>query len=157
MPRLVTKAVGKPGRDYNPQDAEKRVLDHWHKTRAYLKTKRKLLNRPKFYFLDGPPYVNAAPHVGTAWNKTLKDTIIRYWRTKGYNVRDQPGYDCHGLPVEVMVEILLKLTNKKEIEEVDVLANFINKCKEYAADIVEIQPRVLNHSGVLMDWPGAYV
>src|SRR5256712_770209 len=157
MPRLVTKAVGKLGRDYNPQDAEKRVLDHWHKTRAYQKTKRKLLNRPKFYFLDGPPYVNAAPHVGTAWNKTLKDTIIRYWRMKGYNVRDQPGYDCHGLPVEVMVEKLLKLTNKKEIEEVVGIGNFIEKCKEYAAENVEIQTRVFKDIGVWMDWDDPYL
>ncbi len=157
MSRLVTKTVGKLGREYNPQDAEKKVLDYWHKTRAYQKTKRKLLNRPKFYFLDGPPYVNAAPHVGTAWNKTLKDAIIRYWRMKGYNVRDQPGYDCHGLPVEVMVEKLLKLTNKKEIEEVVGIGNFIEKCKEYAAENVEIQTRVFKDIGVWMDWDDPYL
>src|SRR5437879_5252114 len=157
MPRLVTKAVGKLGRDYNPQDADKRRLEHWKKTRADQKTKRKLLNRPKFYFLDGPPYVNAAPHVGTAMNKKLKDTIIRYWRMKGYNVRDQPGYDCHGLPVEVMVEKLLKLTNKKEIEEVVGIGNFIEKCKEYAAENVEIQTRVFKDIGVWMDWDDPYL
>src|SRR6266849_544578 len=155
--RLVAKTLGKLGKEYKPLEAEKRVLDHWHRTKAYQKTKSRLLSRPKFYFLDGPPYVNAAPHVGTGWNKTLKDTIIRYWRMKGYNVRDQPGYDCHGLPVEVMVEKLLKLTSKKDIEEIVGIGNFIAKCKAYAAENVEAQTRVFKDLGVWMDWDNPYL
>ncbi len=101
--------------------------------------------------------MNAAPHVGTAWNKTLKDTIIRYRRMNGYNVRDQPGYDCHGLPVEVMVEKILKVTNKKDIEDVVGIAQFIAKCKEYAAENVEAQTRVFKDIGVWMDWERPYL
>src|SRR5712692_9416993 len=138
-------------------EVEERILDWWKANRSYYKTKKKLLRREKFYFLDGPPYVTAAPHVGTAWNKTLKDTIIRYWRMKGYNVRDQPGYDCHGLPVEVMVEKLLKLTSKKDIEEIVGIGNFIAKCKEYAAENVDAQTRVFKDIGVWMDWDNPYL
>ena len=96
--------VGKLGREYHPQKSEEKILAWWSSNHTYLKTRKKLLNRRKFYFLDGPPYVTNPPHVGTAYNKILKDVAIRYWRMKGYNVRDQPGFDCHGLPIELMVE-----------------------------------------------------
>ncbi|HMB66385.1 MAG TPA: class I tRNA ligase family protein, partial [Candidatus Bathyarchaeia archaeon] len=96
--------MGKLAREYNPHQTEQETLNWWNTNRTYQKTKKKLVKRPKFYFLDGPPYVTNAPHVGLAWNKTLKDIVIRYYRMKGFNVHDQPGYDCHGLPVEVLIE-----------------------------------------------------
>ena len=52
-----------------------------------------------FYFIDGPPYTSGHIHLGTAWNKILKDTHLRWRRAKGYNVRDQAGFDMHGLHV----------------------------------------------------------
>jgi len=96
---LTPGMVGKLAREYTPHQTEQDTLTWWSTNRTYQKTKKKLLKRSKFYFLDGPPYVTNAPHVGLAWNKTLKDIVIRYYRMKGYNVHDQPGYDCHGLPV----------------------------------------------------------
>jgi len=110
--------VGKLGREYNPLKTEEEILGRWKSNHTYYKTKKRLLKRRKFYFLDGPPYVTNPPHVGTAYNKILKDVAIRYWRMKGYNVRDQPGYDCHGLPIELMVEKSLNLSSKKDIENV---------------------------------------
>jgi len=153
----VPRAVGKLAREYDPPRNEEDILRFWKTNRSYQKTKKKLLGKPKFYFLDGPPYVTAAPHVGTAWNKTLKDVVIRFWRMKGYNVRDQPGFDCHGLPIEVMVEKSLKLTSKKDIEAVVGIDHFIEECRKYASENVKAQTEVFRDLGVWMDWENPYI
>jgi isoleucyl-tRNA synthetase len=149
--------VGKLSRDYKATASEEEVLRWWKTSKAYEKTKKRLLKKPKFYFLDGPPYVTNPPHVGTAWNKTLKDVLIRFWRMRGYNVHDQPGYDCHGLPIEVQVEKKLNLSSKKDIEHVFGIDRFIVECKKYAADYVEIQTEVFKDLGIWMDWDHPYI
>jgi isoleucyl-tRNA synthetase len=154
---VTSGTVGKLEREYDPRQAEQDTLKWWSSSRIYQKTKKKLLKRPKFYFLDGPPYVTNEPHVGTAWNKTLKDVVIRFWRLRGYNVRDQPGYDTHGLPIEVQVEKKLNLTSKKDIEKVIGIDQFISECKNYAALNVEAQTRVFKDLGIWMDWDDPYI
>jgi isoleucyl-tRNA synthetase len=149
--------VGKLAREYDPHKTEQDTLNSWSSNRTYQKTKKKLLKRPKFYFLDGPPYVTNAPHIGLAWNKTLKDIVIRYHRMKGFNVHDQPGYDCHGLPVEVLIEKSLKLTSKKDIENVVGVDQFIADCKKFAEENVQAQTRVLKDLGIWMDWDNPYL
>ena len=154
---MTTNTVGKISREYKPSKTEEEVLHWWETSRAYEKTKRRLLKKPKFYFLDGPPYVTNEPHVGTAWNKTLKDVVIRFWRMKGYNVRDQPGYDTHGLPIEVQVEKRLNLKSKKDIENVIGIDQFIVECKNYASANVGAQTRVFKDLGIWMDWDRPYI
>ncbi len=154
---MTRRIVGKLGREYEPQKSEEKILAWWNSNRTYLKTRKKLLNRRKFYFLDGPPYVTNPPHVGTAYNKILKDVAIRYWRMKGYNVRDQPGFDCHGLPIELMVEKSLKLASKKDIENVLGTDRFIEECKKYAQSNVEAQTKIFKDVGVWMDWDRPYI
>lgn len=154
---MTPGTVGKLTREYNPRKTEQELLDWWNTNRTYQKTKKKLANRPKFYFLDGPPYVTNAPHVGLAWNKTLKDIVIRYHRMKGLNVHDQPGYDCHGLPVEVLMEKSLKLTSKKDIENVVGVDRFISECKKFAEENVQAQTKVLKNLGIWMDWNNPYL
>ncbi len=149
--------VGKLGREYNPLKTEEEILGRWKSNHTYYKTKKRLLKRRKFYFLDGPPYVTNPPHVGTAYNKILKDVAIRYWRMKGYNVRDQPGYDCHGLPIELMVEKSLNLSSKKDIENIVGIDHFIEECKKYAQENVEAQTKVFKDVGVWMDWDKPYI
>jgi isoleucyl-tRNA synthetase len=149
--------IGKLSRDYDPPRSEEEVLHWWKTSRAYEKTKKRLIKKPKFYFLDGPPFVTNPPHVGTAWNKTLKDVVIRFWRMKGYDVHDQPGYDCHGLPIEVMVEKSLNLTSKKDIENLVGIDRFIAECKKYSDENIETQTRVFKDLGIWMDWDRPYV
>ena len=149
--------VGKLTREYDPHQTEQQTLDWWRSSRIYQKTKKKFAKRPKFFFLDGPPYVTNAPHVGLAWNKTLKDIVIRYYRMKGFNVHDQPGYDCHGLPVEVMIEKSLKLGSKKDIENVVGVDRFMVECRKFAEENVQAQTRVLKDIGVWMDWDNPYL
>jgi isoleucyl-tRNA synthetase len=149
--------VGKLAREYDPHRTEQEILSWWNTNRTYQKTKKKFLKHPKFFFLDGPPYVTNAPHVGLAWNKTLKDIVIRYNRMMGFNVHDQPGYDCHGLPVEVLIEKSLKLTSKKDIENVVGVDRFIAECKKFAEENVQAQTRVLKDLGIWMDWDDPYL
>ncbi len=154
---MTRGSVGKLSRDYNPSQSEEEILRWWKAGRVYEETKKRLLKKPKFFFLDGPPFVTNPPHVGTAWNKTLKDFAIRFWRMRGFNVHDQPGYDCHGLPVEVMVEKSLNLTSKKDIENVEGIARFIGACKKYADVNIEAQTQVFRDLGIWMDWDHPYI
>ncbi len=149
--------VGKLARDYKPSKSEEEILRWWKTSRAYEKTKKHSLKKPKFYFVDGPPFVTNPPHVGTGWNKTLKDVVIRFQRMNGHNVHDQPGYDCHGLPVEVMVEKSLNLTSKKDIENVIGIDRFIAECKKYSDENIESQTRVFKDLGIWMDWESPYI
>ncbi|MEM2897442.1 MAG: class I tRNA ligase family protein, partial [Candidatus Bathyarchaeia archaeon] len=127
---MSARIVGKVPKEYLPQKYEEEIMDFWEFKRVYEKTRSRAIGKPKFYFLDGPPYVTNPPHVGTAWNKTLKDVVIRFKRMQGYDVRDQPGYDCHGLPIEVKVEEELGVKSKKDIEEkIDKLVSQVSDLK----------------------------
>ncbi|MEM3061728.1 MAG: isoleucine--tRNA ligase, partial [Candidatus Bathyarchaeia archaeon] len=154
---MSARIVGKVPKEYLPQKYEEEIMDFWEFKRVYEKTRSRAIGKPKFYFLDGPPYVTNPPHVGTAWNKTLKDVVIRFKRMQGYDVRDQPGYDCHGLPIEVKVEEELGVKSKKDIEEKIGIENFIEKCKQYAIENIEKQTEIFKNLGIWMDWKNPYV
>ncbi len=148
--------VGAISRDYPGSEGELEVLKWWDENRIYDKVKRLRANGPKFYFLDGPPYVTNPIHVGTAWNKVLKDAFLRFYRMRGYDVRDQPGYDMHGLPIEVMVERKLGLKTKKDIESLGV-KRFVEECREYALEHLKVLERQFKNLGVWMDWDKPYM
>lgn len=143
--------------EYRPKDYEPRVLEFWERERIYERIREASRGRPKFYFLDGPPYPSSdTPHIGTLWNKVLKDAVIRYRRARGFDVWDKPGYDCHGLPIEVKVEKLLGFKSKKDIEEYGI-DRFVGKCKEFALRNVEGMTRHFREFGVSMDWEHPYL
>ena len=142
--------------NYNPAELEKRVRELWTKNNVYKRTKQMRANGPDFYFVDGPPYTTGAIHLGTSWNKTLKDTYIRYKRMQRFNVRDQPGYDMHGLPIEVKVEQSINVKNKKEIEEYGI-DRFVSTCKSFAMDFQKRMTEQFKELGVWMDWDAPYL
>jgi len=113
--------------------------------------------RPKFFFLDGPPYVTERIHVGTAWNKVLKDAILRYKRMRGYDVWSIPGYDTHGLPIEVAVEKRLGIESKKEITERVGIGEFNRLCMETATRNMQVITEQFKSLAVWMDWDRPYV
>jgi len=142
---------------YDPHKVESIVREYWQKNNIYLKVKEKNRNRKKFYFLDGPPYPSSnVIHVGTGWNKVIKDTVLRFRRMCGYNVWDQPGYDCHGLPIEVAVEKSLNFKSKKDIENYGV-ARFVQKCRELALNNIKAMTQQFEDLGVFMDWENPYL
>ncbi len=140
---------------YDPATVEDRVFERWDAVDAYERTKRHRQDGEDFFFVDGPPYTSGAAHMGTTWNKTLKDAYIRYHRMCGYDVTDRPGYDMHGLPIETRVEEELGFENKKDIEAYGE-ENFIEACKEYATEQLEGLQSDFESFGVWMDWEDPY-
>lgn len=144
-------------REYNPQALEEKIERFWKENNIYNKVKKARENGPEYYFLDGPPYVSGAIHLGTAWNKIIKDMVIRFRTMQGYNVRRQPGFDMHGLPIEVKVEQALGLKYKKDIEEKVGVESFIKKCREFALNNLKIMTEQFKMLGVWMDWDNPYM
>ncbi|MCD6559532.1 MAG: isoleucine--tRNA ligase [Palaeococcus sp.] len=144
-------------KEYNPQVLEEKIEKFWKENDAQRKVKELRKNSKAYYFLDGPPYVSGAIHLGTAWNKIIKDMVIRFRTMQGYNVRRQPGFDMHGLPIEVKVEQALGLKIKKDIEETIGVDSFIKKCKEFALKNLKVMTEQFRMLGVWMDWDDPYM
>ncbi|MGC9071111.1 MAG: isoleucine--tRNA ligase [Acidilobus sp.] len=141
------------------QEIESDVIRFWDSSEIYKKVKEKSRQSPrKLYFLDGPPYASASTiHVGTAWNKVLKDSLLRYYRMSGYNVWDKPGYDTHGLPIEILVERQLNIKNKKDIEERIGIENFVRACLNLVEQNIKGMTENFKQMGVFMDWDDPYL
>jgi len=140
---------------YDPDAVEDRVFDYWDAVDAYERTKEHRADGEDYFFVDGPPYTSGSAHMGTTWNKTLKDCYLRYLRMQGYDVTDRPGYDMHGLPIETRVEERLDFENKKDIEEFGEDA-FIEECKAYADEQLDGLQSDFQSFGVWMDWDDPY-
>ncbi|HOI18363.1 MAG TPA: isoleucine--tRNA ligase [Candidatus Woesearchaeota archaeon] len=140
---------------YNPIKIEEEILDFWEKKQTHQKLKQKNKDKEKFYFLDGPPYTSGNIHVGTAWNKSLKDCVLRYKRMKGFDVWDRAGYDMHGLPTENRVSKKLNLKDKEEIKKFGV-SKFIEECKKFSLESLEKMNEDFKRLGVWMDFENAY-
>ena len=141
---------------YDHKKIEKEVRDFWAKNDTYEKVKKSRQKGEPYYFCDGPPYATGQIHPGTGWNKCIKDAICRFWRGKGYNVRVQPGFDTHGLPIEVKVEKELGIKNKQQIEEYGI-EKFIGKCKTFATKYIGVMGGQFKDLGVWMDWDNPYI
>ncbi|MCD6368878.1 MAG: isoleucine--tRNA ligase [Thermoproteales archaeon] len=149
--------VGVLDKKYDPHKVEEKVKKFWRDNRIYDKLRNQLRGRPKFYFLDGPPYPSSdVIHVGTGWNKVLKDVVVRFRRMQGFNVRDQPGYDCHGLPIELAVEKKFGFHSKKDIEEYGV-EKFVRECEKLALHNSSSISRQFEDLGVSLDWKNPYL
>lgn len=139
---------------YSPQKIESEILTFWDENRIYEKVKAK--RGKKFYFLDGPPYTTGRIHLGTAWNKIIKDTILRFVRMRGFDPIDTPGWDMHGLPIEVKVEKELGFRTKRDIENLGI-EEFVKKCMEYALRNKELMTEQFKKLGIWMDWNRPYM
>jgi isoleucyl-tRNA synthetase len=146
--------VGEIPKDYSSKAVEEEASKLWGDWKIPEKL-RDRKGKEKFYFLDGPPYVTNPIHVGTAWNKALKDAYIRYLRMNGFHVRDQPGFDMHGLPIEVMVEKKIGIKTKKEIESLGI-DKFVSSCRLFALENLKVATDQFKNLGVWMDWDAPY-
>lgn len=154
MKVAIKRATIKVGK-YNPNEIEPEILKFWEKNNIYKKAKDKNKGKVKWYFLDGPPYTSGKVHIGTAWNKALKDSIIRYKRMRGFDVWDRAGYDMHGLPTENAAQKKLKLKDKKDIEKFGV-NNFIRECRKLCVENMKVMNKDFQRLGVWMDFDNAY-
>lgn len=153
---MSIKTITQAYKKYDANTLDKRIREFWKQHNCYSITKKHREKGISYYFVDGPPYTTGSIHLGTAWNKILKDTVIRYRRMTNLNVRDQPGFDMHGLPIEVKVEKELGIKNKKEIETYGI-DRFVLKCKEFAMNYQKSMSKQFEKLGVWMDWDNPYL
>jgi isoleucyl-tRNA synthetase len=127
------------------------TLARWEGEGLYAQIRAHAAGRPTFVLHDGPPYANGAIHLGHAVNKVLKDAVVKSRLLAGFDAPYVPGWDCHGLPIELVVE-------KKYGKVGDKLdaAGFRAKCREYADAQIDIQRRDFKRLGVIGDWEHPY-
>jgi len=134
-----------------PQNEPKQV-ENWQRERTYFKTLEANARQPKFILHDGPPYANGNIHIGHALNKILKDVIVKYRSMTGHAAPFVPGWDCHGLPIELQVEKNLGRAKKLAMGKVEIR----RLCKEYAEKYISIQREEFKRLGVFGDWENPY-
>ncbi|MDR7067512.1 isoleucyl-tRNA synthetase [Pseudoxanthomonas japonensis] len=127
------------------------TLARWESQGLYAQLRDNAKGRPLFVLHDGPPYANGAIHLGHAVNKILKDIIVKSRYLAGFDAPYIPGWDCHGLPIEIAIE--------KKFGKVGVkldAVEFRQKCREYAESQIEIQRKDFKRLGVIGDWDNPY-
>jgi len=136
----------------NLANREPVMLKQWEAEDRYGELRKLGADRPKFILHDGPPYANGDIHIGHAVNKVLKDVIIKSKTLSGFDAPYIPGWDCHGLPIELMVEKKVGKVGKKVGA-----TQFRQKCREYAARQVDGQREDFKRLGVMADWDNPYL
>ncbi|WP_366512221.1 isoleucine--tRNA ligase [Stagnimonas aquatica] len=131
---------------------EPEMLARWEAEQTYAAVMQAGEGKPEFRFVDGPPYANGDIHIGHAVNKVLKDMVVKAARLDGYQAPFVPGWDCHGLPIELQVEKKFGKVGEKLSA-----AEFRAKCREYAAEQVERQRVDFKRLGILGDWERPYL
>lgn len=130
---------------------EPAILERWERDDFYAQLRAHAKGRPLFLLHDGPPYANGQIHLGHAVNKILKDIIIKSKHLDGFDAPYIPGWDCHGLPIEIAIE--------KKYGKVGVTLDavqFRQKCREYAAEQIQLQRRDFKRLGIIGDWDAPY-
>lgn len=131
---------------------EPEILERWQYESVYERVRQACANRPAYWLIDGPPYANGDIHIGHAVNKVLKDMMVKAMRLDGRDAAFRPGWDCHGLPIELQVEKKFGKVGQK----IDAPA-FRVKCREYASEQVRRQREDFKRLGVLADWDHPYL
>lgn len=130
---------------------EPEILEKWENDRLYYKMVENNKGKPKYIFHDGPPYANADIHLGTALNKVLKDIIVRYKNMHGFLAPYVPGWDTHGLPIE------LKAIKEKGLDILSDKVALRKQCKDFALYHVENQKKQFKRLGTLADYDNPYL
>ncbi|MGV6491790.1 isoleucine--tRNA ligase [Stenotrophomonas rhizophila] len=127
------------------------ILSRWEDEGLYARLRENAQGRPLFVLHDGPPYANGQIHLGHAVNKILKDIIVKSRYLAGFDAPYVPGWDCHGLPIEIAVEKKWgKVGTKLDAEQ------FRQKCREFAEEQIDLQRRDFKRLGVIGDWDNPY-
>jgi isoleucyl-tRNA synthetase len=136
----------------NLANREPEMLKHWDEIGLYRLMRETGAGRPRFVLHDGPPYANGEIHIGHAVNKILKDIIVKSKTLSGFDAPYVPGWDCHGLPIELNVEKKVGKAGRK-IDH----AGFRKACRDYAAEQVARQKADFIRLGVTGDWEHPYL
>jgi isoleucyl-tRNA synthetase len=136
----------------NLQTTEPQALGRWQEMGLYDRIREARAGRPKFVLHDGPPYANGQIHLGTALNKILKDFVVKSRTMQGFDSPYVPGYDCHGLPIELKVDRELG-ARKREMS----VADFRRACRAYAERFIGVMTSEFQRLGIFGDWEHPYL
>jgi isoleucyl-tRNA synthetase len=136
----------------NLPQAEPKMLERWEKEGLYQRIRASRAGRPRYVLHDGPPYANGRIHLGTAFNKILKDFVVKSKTMAGFDSPYVPGWDCHGLPIEIKVDS--ELGSKKAQMST---AEIRRACRKYAEKFVDLQRQDFKRLGVLGQWEDPYL
>jgi isoleucyl-tRNA synthetase len=131
---------------------EPAAVRRWDERHTYAKLREIARGRPRFVLHDGPPYANGAIHIGHAVNKILKDIVVKSRTLDGFDAPYIPGWDCHGLPIELQVE----KKHGRPGQKLDARA-FRAACRAYAQEQIELQRSDFKRLGILGDWDRPYL
>lgn len=135
---------------------EEETLKFWKENKIFEKSLAKNSPKGEFVFYDGPPFATGLPHYGSLLSSIIKDVIPRYKTMQGYYVRRRWGWDCHGLPIENMIEKRLGLKTKKEIEEMGV-GRFNETCRSAVLETAHDWKNYIERIGRWVDFDNAYM
>ncbi len=136
-------------------EQEEEILKFWQENKIFEKTLEKKSPKGEFVFYDGPPFATGLPHYGHLLGSTAKDLFPRFKTMQGYKVRRRWGWDCHGLPVENIVEKKLNLKHKKDIEALGI-DKFNKECKSQVLTYVNEWKRYIDRIGRWVDFDNSY-
>lgn len=128
------------------------MLQQWQDNKLYQRIRERFAGKPKFILHDGPPYANGHLHIGHALNKILKDIVVKSKTLSGFDSPYVPGWDCHGLPIELHVEKKIGKAGQKVSH-----SEFRQACRDYANTQIDIQRNEFMRFGVFGDWYNPYI
>ena len=136
----------------NLSQAEPKLLERWDGENIYGQIRGTRAGRPTYILHDGPPYANGRIHMGTAFNKILKDFIVKSKTMAGFDAPYVPGWDCHGLPIEIKVDSELG-ARKAKMTTAEIRA----ECRKYAEKYIDLQRTDFKRLGVFGRWDDPYL
>ncbi len=152
----LKKTVNLPKTEFpmkaNLPTLEPRLLEKWTDGDLYGRIRASRAGRPKYVLHDGPPYANGNIHLGHAFNKSLKDFVVKSKTMAGFDAPYVPGWDCHGLPIEIKVDTELGSKKAKMTA-----AEIRKECRKYASKYVELQKKDFIRLGILGQWDKPYL
>ncbi|MCS7024803.1 MAG: isoleucine--tRNA ligase [Bryobacteraceae bacterium] len=152
----LKKTVNLPSTNFpmkaNLPQTEPKILARWNESGLYYRIRQASAGRPRYVLHDGPPYANGRIHLGTAFNKILKDFIVKSKTMAGFDSPYVPGWDCHGLPIEIKVDAELG-PKKKHMSPVEIR----RACRKYAEKFVHLQREDFERLGVFGRWEDPYL
>ncbi|MCL1847442.1 MAG: isoleucine--tRNA ligase [Coriobacteriia bacterium] len=157
MPQDYNATVNLPKTDFqmkaNLPAREPAFIERWEKNNLYRAMRDKNKDGQKYIFHDGPPYANGHTHIGHALNKSLKDFVVKYKTMSGFDVPFTPGWDCHGQPIEHMVETKLGPEKMAAIDQ----PTLRRLCRNLATESIDLQRDGFKRLGVLGEWDDPYL
>ena len=142
---------------YNANEQELEVIKFWKENKTFEKSLKKNEDQKSYVFYDGPPFATGLPHYGHILGSVVKDLIPRYKTMQGFHVRRRWGWDCHGLPIEQLIEKELEVSGKKEIEKTIGIEGFNNSCRTKVLEYAGQWKSMVERMGRWVEFDNAYM